>query len=601
MATVKQPQATSDQKKAWSFYGVPKRMDPARTGASPGTAIEPGRQVGEVRFVIGWMADQMVRMGWRVAIQGSESWTIVTEDGKTIVSNAEQDDVESDEHPANASRRLLEQIAWNQRTVREVTTNLFVAGELHYALDRDTWRVVSVIRPDRDEILSRSTIRIRGIWPHPADPEAPDAPLFGVLTLLDDMHWLNCLSRSQSANRAGMRGIVGVSDALGMANGGTTEQFWADFEASLSRPMDDPGDVAPVGIRGATELVKPEGSGMAGLSWVIPNFPYDDKIDQRMEKLVQRLAYGLPIPPEILLGMQAQSKATAFQVESNSYRAHIEPVAVLVAQIATDTLQGLLPDTVGSVEVIPDPTAILARRHSVSDVLEAFDRGAANFDYLREVLGIPGRAKMTDEDIELLKRIKQSSSTTIVDGLKDPATISEQEPVSAAATMPQEAPEQGPEPSRDDEYLADLLHRIDMAATHELIGASAQAITKARERLGAAVRSNSALKSQCPKDLPNDELATKIGRDNLEKVGIEVDKLINAALSSTLYWWDKRLAKAQADATALLTEFNVQVEYDQTRTAQSVEQLAQTLRDGVFSATAAPTSTYRSIIESAGS
>lgn len=599
---IKYPAATAEQSRAWDYYGRPRK-----SVANTSTTTQPpiGNQVGEVRYIIGWMADQMVRMGWRVAVNGKESWSIQTESGP-ITSDSQQTDIEQDNHPTNASRRLLDVIEWDSRTVREVTTNLFVAGELHYARDSERWRVVSVIRPDRDEILNRSSLKIHGIWPHPADPEAPDAPLFGVLGVLDDMAWLNRLSRSQSANRVGMRGIVGVADTMTTASGESGDAFWAAFEASLSKAMDDPEDVSPVGVVGPQELIEPEGNGMKGLSWVIPNFPYDDKVDERMHALVQRLAYGLPIPPEILLGLQAQSKATAFQVEGSTYRAHIEPVALLVSRIATDALAAFLPDELGKAEVIPDPTAILARRHSVSDVIEAFDRGAANFEYLREVLGIPDRAKLSDEDLALRDRV--GGKRTGFTGEQDPATVAARDPqmalrpITAAATLPSEdVDEVAPSaPSADDTWLEDRLHQIDQMAFYELVGASAQAVSRAREKLGARIRANETLRRHCPADFSNEELATKIGRDSLESVGIPVQEVIDGAIKPTLKWWEDRAAKAQQEVADTLEVGDAVVEYGQEGIPASVERLTQIISASVFSDGDVPERTLRGVLDDAG-
>lgn len=574
------PAATSEQRQAWEYYGVPK--SPSTKGGSQAAAI--GSQVGEVRYIVGWMADQMVRMGWRLTIGGSETWSLTLPDGEVVRSRGDEPKVDSDNHPSNASRRVLEVIDWNSRTVREVTTNLFVAGELNYVQDGERWRVVSVIRSDREVLLNSSGINVRGIWPHPADPSAPDAPLFGVLPVLNDMAWLNRLSRSQSANRVGMRGILGVADEFRTADGVEGEAFWDEFEASLSRPMDTPEDVSPVGIRGSRELVEPKDGNMMGLTWLIPQFPYDDKVDERMEKLVQRLAYGLPVPPEILLGLQAQSKATAFQVEGATYRAHIEPAAMLVSKIATDTLQQFLPDGTELVEVVPDPTNILARRHSVADVLEAFDRGAVGFEYLREVLGIPSRAEPGEDDIRLRQEIL--GRTQIVDGVSNPDEDAASEPLTAAVTLPGEAPEpvSNPDGTADDKWLQDALYTIDMSSLYELIGASEQAVTKARERFGAHIRSHKDLKGRIASDVTNEELATsEVGTLAAQALGADADRIIGAAIESALRWWEKRVEKSRDQAQHVLDRGGIELNYSTTSLQESVDALEAVLRESVLS------------------
>lgn len=581
---------SSEQLTAWGYYGLP-----SSAVQKFGRKDEVHQAVGEVRYIIGWMADQMVRMGWRLSVDGTETWRLALPDGATAVSDAEEDDPEAETHPANAARQVLDAIMWDDAHVRQVTTNLFVAGELFYISERDTWSVMSVIDPKASERYKKASIRIRGLWPHPADPDSPDAPLFGVLGVLDDMLWLTRLSRSQSANRVGMRGILAVADEMRTATGtGDAASFWADMQEAWSRPMDDPSDVAPVGLRGPSELVKAEGKGMAGLTWVIPEFPYDDKIDARLEKLVQRLAYGLPIPPEILLGLQAQSRATAFQVEGNAYRAHIEPAAWTVAQVATDALSALLPDEVGAVRVIPDPTQILARRHTIEDVFEAFDRGAVGYDYLREVLAIPSRAEPTEEDIAIMRAIKGSRET--VDVVRDPdaaeaaagedgLTARIRSAIVAAVTLPPgEIRDLAPVADEDDgAHLVAQLERIDDMVFFELVGAAEQAVTKAQERLGAAVRSRSAkTRAEIPANLSNADLALTLGQDALTQLGVDVPQAVSGAIEATVTWWGKRLAKAQSDVASLLARGDVAVDFSPSLAAESVDRLRTTLAAAVF-------------------
>lgn len=597
--------ATQDQKDAWRFYGAPERTTTYRkpkknvvtmgqTATTPDDAGTRAGRVGEVRFIIGWMADQMVRMGWRLSINGSQTWTLDMPDGSRVTSNAEQSSTDADDHPVRASNKVLAAIEWDERTVREVTTNLYVAGELHYVLDPAPdvkkgkgphWRVVSVIRPDREDILKRAKLVVHEFWPHPADPEAPDAPLFGVLDVLADMAWLNAQSRAQAASRVATRGIMGYADTLTTAAGDTGEAFWDDLSAAFSRGMDDPSDVSPVGIRGPAELVAPSpgGHGMQGLSWVIPEFPYDERIDERMDKLIHRLAYGLPIPPEILLGLQAQSKATAFQVEGATYRAHIEPPARLVAQVARAALALLLDKGQDTLDVEPDPTAILARKHSVADVLEAFDRGAVSYAYLREVLGIPEWAAPDEADMQLFLRVKGGNRAEV----KDPADSAASEPINAAqnATV---------------DELADVLHRIDEAALHALTGALQQAVGRIRSALGARVRSSDKAREAIPAGIPNAELPLRIGREAYEQLGIDVEMIVASGSAQLLTWWREQIDALRGRVQNALTAYGVDIEFSPPSKEDSARVLQDYLREWVWIDAPVDVQKVRETLDAAG-
>lgn len=499
--------AMEQQLKAWSYYGAYGAGMHGSAGQTVYGAVQGHVEaVGEVRYVVGWAADQMSRMQWRILIDGSPNWELELPDGRVAKSQAD-----SNEHTnTEASEIVLRSIAWTPGTVRSVTTNLYVAGELFYAYVDNAWRVLSVIHPDKKRIFEQAKHVVRGLWPSPVDPSQPDAPLFGVLSILEDMDWLSRLSRAQSANRVGMRGILGSADGLNFAGGG---DFWEEWDRSLRDKMADPTDVGPVHLRGAKELVEPQasGRGMGGLSWVVPDFPYDARIEGRMEALIHRLSYGLPIPPEILLGAQTQSRATAFQIEENSYRAHIEPPAQIVAQVATDVLSTLFDDV--EVEVVPDPGLLLAKRHTTQDVKDAHDRGAVSNAYLREVLGIPDWAAPSPEEVA-----ERLAGGNPLEGGHSPTT---ETPRQRAARHDREDPSATPadQKSVSDVEVAEWQGRIHAAAF------------RARDRLGAKARTHKAVRDTVPDHIPNDEVGRHLGLDTLRSAGIDVEGIVSESLA----------------------------------------------------------------------
>ena len=501
----------AQQIESWGYYGaygVAEAAAQMPKGGQVYGATRSTEAVGEVRYIVGWAADQMSRMQWDVLVDGSTEWELELDDGTTVVS-----DGKTGRHPhSKASARVLKHIGWNKGTVRLVTTNAYVAGELFYVKIGNSWQVVSVIHPRQAEIFKKADYVIRGLWPSPIDPTQPDAPLFGVLSILQNMDWLGRLSRAQSANRVGMRGILGSADGLSFAGGG---DFWDEWDKSLRAKMEDPTDVGPVHLRGAAELVKPEasGRGMAGLSWVVPDFPYDARIEGRMESMIHRLSYGLPIPPEILMGLSAQSRATAFQIEENSYRAHIEPPANIVAQIATDVLNCLFEDV--EIQVEPDPTLLLAKRQTVQDVKDAYDRGEVSGDYLREVLGIPDHAVPSDEERE--RRRGDVIGVDREEGGHSPTTETPRQRA-ARADRDDDSGAPADQKALDPTLLAEWKGRIEVATF------------RARDRLGAKARTHKSLRDILPSELSNDEVPAHLGLSALESAGVDAASVVSDSL-----------------------------------------------------------------------
>lgn len=558
---------STQQRKAWQFYGW------------PGSDRKP---VGEVRYVNGWLADQMTRLDWDILIDGEGSWSVSIkgEDGKETRTVATKQDGEEDVTAASAE--LLDLINWDDDNIRAVTTNLFVAGQGDYAELDNGWSVVSVIDPDRKDKLKGVT-SVPFLWPHPADPKKPDAPLFSVLELLDELDWLTRQSRTQSKQRVLTSGAWFISDEFQGPNG---TDFWEQFNEVQSLRMADADDLSPLRFQGPHAVIKD------GANWVKPDHDYDAVIDRRVVAAIQRLAYGLPVPPEILLGMQAQSRATAFQVEENAYRAHIEPPAKLVAQVAADALKELL--TGYKVEVVPNPSTLLARRNSVQDVKDAYDRKEVTGEYMREVLGIPDaaapeRADDIDPAVQTaLDMAVAAPSLAQVPGLPDlveqirsilngtpyvppapapstpaaptdPANDAADEPVTAAVSSP---------------TLSDLLADIDKALSYELAGATVMATDRARQRLGAAARSNQQLRSDPKlKGLKSAELATQLGLDGLTAAGVDVADQIAEPIDAAARWWVRRIGEAWSQMSTLVPDWTGQGAWVE----ESVELLADRL------------------------
>lgn len=508
----------------WGFYGYPG---------------SPNRPVGEVGYIVDWHADQMSRLEWDVFIDGSDNWVVTLPDDKGTISTKRGDGQDQ----TAASTELLDLIDWNDTNVRAIDVNLFVAGMFDYIQQDKGWRVLSTIEPRRKETLAAANDVVTFIRPHPANPEVPNPPLSRILELLESLEWLTRQSSAQSKQRVLMNGVMVTADEFEGPDG---KSFWDIWNETLSAKQTDPDDMSPVRMQGPAELIK------EGVNWILPPFGYDQVLDRKITAAIQRLAWGLPVPPEILLGMQAQSRATAFQVEENAYRAHIEPPALEVAQVAEDALNDLLPDV--TVKVVPNPSQLLARKNSVEDVKWAREQGLVTPEYTREVLAIPEDAA-PDEDID---GVPIGSGGSIE---PDPANVAADEPVTAAA-------------SSDD--LSDLLADIDAHLSSELAGVTVMATDRARQRLGAAARSNESVRSDPDlKGLSSAQVAVRLGVDGLRAAGVRVDDLIAEPVDSATRWWVKRVGEAWEQASTLVPGWSGQGEWVEESVATLADHLSE--------------------------
>lgn len=510
------------QIKAWRFYGTPDGTAADRIRTNRGAN-------GEVRFVMGWIAQQIARVGWIVEI-----------DGKRLTREE--------------SAELMLQVSNEQSTIM-IATNLIVAGELNYialspdeykrvlgaawsttvgaglpGTDDKLWMPVSVVDNYRMQLFeaAQSGLNIRGLWPHPAKPISPDPPLAAVLDILEEIEQLQDLAYSQNRSRIANMGILTIANDLELANtlpNGRGSNTGAEIEAVINAPLRDPRktSAAPIIFRAPMEYVTGAlSNGARAVQWTRPDLDYAESIESRMKFAIQRLAWGFPLAPEILLGMTATNRAVAFQVEESTYRSHVEPIADLVGRVYAAALRAILEGE-QRVEVLPDATDLLARRHSIADAKDLYDRGLVRASYVRRVAGVEEEEAATDEDIERILRLRKGNNQAPGREM-DPSEVAGNEPVRASAAI------------QSNDLRAALKGAIDMAQ----IAAISRVGAQARTRL-SRIPSTPALELD-PEAVPNQRLPSLLGVDRLSELNLDLSAAIGPASEWLVDWLEDQLA-----------------------------------------------------------
>jgi hypothetical protein len=518
------------QAKAWRFYGAPDGTIAAGLRANQGA-------IGEVRFVMGWVAQQIGRVGWKIKIDGKEL-------------DQEQ------------AAEMMKKVANRESTI-VIATNLIVAGELNYVAlggdqieslngnphwdaiagpslpgeDDAKWLPISVIDPNRLEILKEANLNLRAIWPHPAKMTVPDPPLRSVLDVLEEIEQVQDLAYSQNRSRIAQMGILTVANEFDMATPGG--DFGQRLEESINAPIVDPRrtSASPILLRGPFELMTGAlSNGARAVQWTKPVQEFDERLDDKMKFLIQRLAWGFPVAPEILLGMTATNRAVAFQIEESTYRSHVEPIANLVGRVYAMALKMLVENEDAEIEVEPDATELLARRHSVADAKDAYDRGLVRGEWVRKVLGIAEEDAATEEDLERIIYLRKGVAPGEGREL-DPSEVAGNEPVRASASAGA---------SLDD-------------ITRAFRGAADMAHATAVSRVGAAARTRLQRQHVDPPleididGISNRRLPSILGPDRLAELGLNLSDTIRPATDQLIDWLSDQV---DGDLDLIRSQFN---------------------------------------------
>lgn len=574
------------QWRAWRFYGSDLLWSYAGGGGQgqgipsapmlTGPKINNGA-VGEVRYTLGWVAMQVGRVGWNVTIDGMP----VAEDQRD---------------------ELIAQVA-NQDTSVQIATNLIVAGELTYAaFDKEmlledgdgplsyvsaavfsagpalptsgdkVWVPISTIFPNRPSVLGAAALKVRGVWPHPANPGMPDPPLRGVLDVLEELEQLTDVAWAQNNSRLAQMGILEVAKQYSFVGANEGSEFQNDLQLAIDARLKDPRQT------GATPIVLVVDETLVGKGLAYTRFDPDPdgQLEGKMKFAIQRLAWGFPVPPEILFGMTSTNRATAYQIEESTYEANIEPIAQLVGRIYAAALAKILANSNGDeprVVFEPDATELLSRKHSVPDLQWAYVNGLVSGDAVLEAMGLDPKDPAVRAQLADLERIKALRDPAPGAGAAGTGTGTTEQPtapdaaeqagvggISAAAgfgesrfTMPMLEVAQ---PDVDLDSMVRQLADVDTHLFQSLITAAGRDAEQALSKLGAQLRTktrgNPEQRSEYA-NVANLRLPFKAGLDAFDAAGVDVRASLVQSFTPLVMWWrDTALADARVLVTAEL-------------------------------------------------
>jgi hypothetical protein len=316
--------------------------------------------MGELHYASTFMARQVSRLAWDV-----------------IVDGVKLDRPEHQQWPDVLNTATFPEGVRN--TVDDMTLQFLVPGAFFYLQELGQWDVAATTTTDVKRRAELAEISIYAINPDPEKQKRPDSPVIANLNTIRELGLLQALQRSQSRNRIAQRGILLYPAEAEFAD---DTNFEKDFEEAATAPIKDEyaaSAVTPLILKYPSELID---------KWrhLLLDNPYDEELTAKIESVTRRLAIGLDMPPEALLGMGDATHWTVWNVSESTYRAHMEPWATKVGQVLARAIHRMRGDD-ADVQVIPDPTPVLAKLGSVTDALEAFDRGIVSPEYVRAQMG----------------------------------------------------------------------------------------------------------------------------------------------------------------------------------------------------------------------
>lgn len=305
----------------------------------------------------------------------------------------------------------------------------------------------------------------------------------------------------------------------------------AIIDRIFSEPIGDPdslGTVRPTVVRGENEDLTPD-----VLRFMDTARQFDSTIPDRIEKRVARVARGLNVPVEVVMGLMQTTFANAAQVDRNTFDDYLQPTLALICDaIAVGYLRpslielGVDPALVDELTVWYDPTPLLTQPEKADSATEGVKLGAVSRAAWRA-------AKAWDEDDA--PDDDEAAANIALAQPAQPAAVPA-EPVVAAGVR---IPTLGAQLAKIDQRLQD---RLAVAAS----GAMERALERAGNRLRNRVRgtSNADLVAAVPARL----VAATLGPTLTAAANDDKDDLFAGAFVGYTTYQATQTRKAQAQA-----------------------------------------------------
>lgn len=251
------------------------------------------------------------------------------------------------------------------------------------------------------------------VWrPHPRKHTEPDSPLHASLEVAEQLILLNREMRARSLSRI-PAGIFAVPDTMEFEDdneeGDPVLSFEQELTNRMTKPITDQGSASSL----VPWVMSADADDIPAMRHITFERDFEVSRDDR-EELIRRLANGMDLPPEILLGMADVNHWTAWQVNESAVTQHVDPtVRLILDSLTTGWFVPLLEAAgIDSTGVIlwRDLTPAIVPADRTDQHFMALESGLIGFAAARERLGYDENEAPSDEDLALLAFLRSGGA-----------------------------------------------------------------------------------------------------------------------------------------------------------------------------------------------
>ena len=384
--------------------------------------------IGEIKYAFNLVGSVVSRIRLYSAI--------VEDPAETPVSLKDSDKVDPD--LAAAAQRALDRLdsafGGQAGLLRDAALNLLVSGECYLVQMParqghgvpESWDIRSVdelklgdrnqylIIPRRDvqgggSIVIPADAFVGRIWrSHPRYTDEPDSSLKGLLDLCAELLLLNRTFRATARSRLNA-GAMYLPDGLSVSSAPESDyQFEDEVDITAPTPEEEEDEFEEQLVDAMTTPISDEASasavvpliirGPAELGDKIKLFKFERSFDpalaERSDRVLERILQGLDVPKDVITGLANVKYSNALQIDESLYKAHIEPLMLLIVDALTIVYLrpylksiGYDPVEVDKLVVWYDPSAVSTRNDRAQDADMGFDKMAVSYATWRHAHG----------------------------------------------------------------------------------------------------------------------------------------------------------------------------------------------------------------------
>jgi hypothetical protein len=338
--------ATVWQEEAWQYYDA----------------------IGEIKFAFGLEANVLSRLRLYAAVVTDPE---APPSRLTDAVSVEKPDGENPHpHGIDPKLALLARDTLNKTLsktslgtfMRAFTLNMAVPGEGYCVMIKDRWHFKSTAEVTVDgtgqaylqESKSQGQNRVKlpantpigRVWRnHPRNSKDPDSSMLGVLGDCEELLLYSRMIRKSIRARMNA-GILYVPDGISVAartpeDQETEEEAEADENSleqeltyALTEPVEDESSSAsiiPLLLRGPADMADQ-------IKYIELHSKSDEALVAKSERALERILQGLDVPKDLVTGLANVKYSNAIQIDENLYKAHIEPLAVILCEAVTEII-----------------------------------------------------------------------------------------------------------------------------------------------------------------------------------------------------------------------------------------------------------------------